>query len=395
MSTFDIKHRICAFALLFKAQCKEYMGSGSAPRSISFAALAVLTLACAQFALGPTSSSSPLPLRVAVVASWSSSRNTLAHLWLLSRVFEAATGRPLEPVQPEWLPDFLQVWLADVVLFGPYGLAADSRETAKRLRARGTLTLFFASESWIGDAHGFSDMMVNDVDISFGHRRDILDANYLRLPWWLPDVLDPSAAKGALSILPALLEPGPDPEAWRARSGFAALLSSHTSFPRPELFALMTSLGGFVSAPGRAFHNCDWPAGLPTQGNTPNEGNGKVTYLSGVRFNICPENSRYRGGGYTTEKLVHALLAGTVPIYWGDAVEADAAFFNFRRVIVFDGESNASVVEQVRRLDDEAAFRAAWFARPKLNQNAQVWVDDWAAKAINVVAAAFAASQLA
>ena len=145
-----------------------------------------------------------------------------------------------------------------------------------------------------------------------------------------------------------------------------------------------------MNAPGRAFHNCEWPAGLPDQGNTPNEGNGKVRYLSNVRFNICPENSRYPGGGYATEKLVHAILAGTVPVYWGDAVDADKAFFNFRRVIVFDGESNASVVEQVRRLHDEVPFRRDWFAQPKLAPTAKAWVADWADVATKLVAAAYA-----
>jgi hypothetical protein len=337
---------------------------------------------------------SPPPLRVAVIASWSSARNTLAHLWLLSRVFEAATGRALAPVEPEWLPDWLQLQLADVVLFGPYGEAAASREAARRLHSRGALTLFFASEFSIGEANGYGDMMVRDVDISLGHRRDIQAPNYLRMPFWLPDVLDPVKREGtALAILPALLRPGPAPEVWRARRGFAALLSSHRGFPRPALFELMSREGGFVRAPGRAFHNCEWPEGLPTQGNTPNEGNGKVTYLEDVRFNICPENSRTPGGGYATEKLVHSLLAGTVPIYWGDAVEADANFFNFRRVIVYNGSNNESVTDTVRRLESNAMFRAEWLSQPLLSPKAEAWVDEWASAAIRIVAAAAAGNR--
>lgn len=330
----------------------------------------------------------PPPLRVAVVSSWSTARNTLAHLWLLSRVFEAATGRSLAPVQPEWLPDWLQLWLADVVLFGPYGKADALRAVAARLRARGTLTIFFASEFEIGEANGVGDMMVHDVDISLGHRRNIEAPNYFRMPFWLPDVLDQNAATDTLAVLPALLRLGPSPESWRARGGFAALLSSHRGFPRPQLFELLTREGGFVRAPGRAFHNCEWPEGLPTQGNTPNEGNGKVTYLSDVRFNICPENSQSPGGGYATEKLVHSFLAGAVPIYWGDASSADAAFFNFQRVIVYNGSNNESVTMTVRRLERNAAFRAEWFSRPILQPSAQQWVDSWAKSASRLVASA-------
>lgn len=363
--------------------------------ALAIASLALLLHTVPRLAAAPQSV--PPPLRVAVVASWSSARNTLAHLWLLSRIFEAATGRALAPVEPEWLPDWLQLRLADVVLFGPYGRGKASREASRRLSVGGAITVFFASEFEIGEANGYSDMMVGDADISFGHRRDIRAPNYLRMPFWLPDVLDPGSKGGkegaTLTILPALQRQGPSPDAWRSRSGFAALLSSHRGYPRPQLFELMAREGGFVRAPGRAFHNCEWPAGLPTQGNTPNEGNGKVTYLADVRFNICPENSRTPGGGYATEKLVHSLLAGAVPVYWGDAVEADGDFFNFRRVIVYDGDSNESVISTVRQLENDANFRAEWLAQPLLSRNAQAWVSEWASAATRVVAAAFASKR--
>lgn len=41
----------------------------------------------------------------------------------------------------------------------------------------------------------------------------------------------------------------------------------------------------------------------------------KIDIIKGYNFNICYENSI--GPGYVTEKLFEALLASTVPIYWG------------------------------------------------------------------------------
>lgn len=41
----------------------------------------------------------------------------------------------------------------------------------------------------------------------------------------------------------------------------------------------------------------------------------KIDIIKDYNFNICYENSI--GTGYVTEKLFEALLAGTVPIYWG------------------------------------------------------------------------------
>ena len=41
----------------------------------------------------------------------------------------------------------------------------------------------------------------------------------------------------------------------------------------------------------------------------------KLEFLTEVKYNICPENSD--NIGYHTEKIFHALEAGTVPLYWG------------------------------------------------------------------------------
>lgn len=40
----------------------------------------------------------------------------------------------------------------------------------------------------------------------------------------------------------------------------------------------------------------------------------KKKFISKSKYNICPENSKY--SGYHTEKIFHALEAGTIPIYW-------------------------------------------------------------------------------
>lgn len=48
----------------------------------------------------------------------------------------------------------------------------------------------------------------------------------------------------------------------------------------------------------------------------------KVEFLTDVKYNICPENSK--APLYHTEKIFHALEAGCVPIYWAvDLPEKD------------------------------------------------------------------------
>ena len=62
------------------------------------------------------------------------------------------------------------------------------------------------------------------------------------------------------------------------------------------------------------------------------------------------ENSSYPG--YTTEKLLQAMQAGTVPIYWGDpSVGRD---FNAARFVnVHDYASTKAVIDKICQLDQD------------------------------------------
>lgn len=42
----------------------------------------------------------------------------------------------------------------------------------------------------------------------------------------------------------------------------------------------------------------------------------KIQFESRHKFSICFENSSYPG--YTTEKIIEAFAAKTIPIYWGN-----------------------------------------------------------------------------
>ena len=42
----------------------------------------------------------------------------------------------------------------------------------------------------------------------------------------------------------------------------------------------------------------------------------KIKFLSSYKFSISMENSN--GDGYVSEKIIDSLIAGTIPIYYGD-----------------------------------------------------------------------------
>jgi hypothetical protein len=81
----------------------------------------------------------------------------------------------------------------------------------------------------------------------------------------------------------------------------------------------------------------------------------KMEFLKQYKFTIAFENSSWPG--YTTEKLIQPLLAGSIPIYWGNPlVYRDfnpEAFVNCHDYDSFD-----EVVEQIRRIDtDDDLYR--------------------------------------
>lgn len=326
--------------------------------------------------------------RVAVCHSWADTRRVVEEMHVLSTVVQRGSGGAAGPLVAT--PYACDGWLGvprgvDVVLFGPYGPRDAVIAAARRLEGR-AVRVYLGSEPW----PTYDDGLAEHMDVSLGHRRDVDHPAYLRMPWWLPYSVAPpppsappltgaggsgggdtaAAPPPTCAFLPAL-QAAPDPEAWAARAGDAALLSSHANFPRPELYKLLTRSGRAVAAPGKAFRNMEWPPELPNSHLT-----GKVDFLARYRYNVCPENVQTgRGGGYATEKLPHAHMAGAVPLYWGDPL--DAAVWNPARVLLFNGTNGADLLAAMDALERDAAARAAWFARPALAPDAGAWLEAW------------------
>ena len=76
----------------------------------------------------------------------------------------------------------------------------------------------------------------------------------------------------------------------------------------------------------------------------------KLDWMKEYKFALVFENSSFPG--YTTEKLIEALLCGTIPIYWGNPLVSED--FNTEAFInVHDFPDFASVVEQVQKVDQD------------------------------------------
>jgi len=88
----------------------------------------------------------------------------------------------------------------------------------------------------------------------------------------------------------------------------------------------------------------------------------KIDFLSSRKFNICFESQSYPG--YVTEKILHAFLAGTVPIYWGsETVEAD---FNPRSIVnVHNFKDFDDVVKYIKTMDENDDYYEWTVNQPK------------------------------
>lgn len=76
----------------------------------------------------------------------------------------------------------------------------------------------------------------------------------------------------------------------------------------------------------------------------------KKEFQEGYKFSLAFENSTYKG--YTTEKIVQAWAAGTIPIYWGDPSIAEQ--FNEKAFINCHAYSNwDEVIEKIVEIDND------------------------------------------
>ncbi len=146
-----------------------------------------------------------------------------------------------------------------------------------------------------------------------------------------------------------LLEPRDPDLVFSEKSRFCNFIVSHAGCPERESFYRLLSRFKRVDSPGRVFNN---KAGPPREGNWFGS---KVRFMKPYKFSIVFENSSYPG--YTTEKLLSAMAANSVGIYWGNPLVSrdfnPGSFINCH-----DYPSFEAVAERVRELDqDETAYK--------------------------------------
>lgn len=102
--------------------------------------------------------------------------------------------------------------------------------------------------------------------------------------------------------------------------------------------------------------------------NTGKICSNKQQFLKNYKFNLCFENDAYRPEhpGYTTEKIVQAFAAETIPIYWGNP-DIDKEFNRNAFVNYYDFNNFEEMIEYIKELDNNDEMYLAKLNQPILS----------------------------
>lgn len=113
-----------------------------------------------------------------------------------------------------------------------------------------------------------------------------------------------------------------------------------------------------VDSGGKTLNNMGHP--LPP-GNA-----AKHEFIKQYKFNLCFENKSLPG--YTTEKVVEAMRARCIPIYWGDPLVCRD--FSPRSILSLnDFPSHEAFLDRIIEVDNDEALYRAMLSEPYFNNN--------------------------
>lgn len=185
----------------------------------------------------------------------------------------------------------------------------------------------------------------NACDYAMGFEWMDYEDRYLRVPHYMlysPDILERMEHKHELPAGFDISKDKPD---------FCSfVVSNPEGRQRNEAFRALSSYKK-VDSGGRFMNNIGGPV------------RDKLAFEEKHKFSLCFENGRH--SGYTTEKLVQAFAARTVPIYWGDP-QVERVFNKAAFIDAADYESSDALVERIKHLDSDNAAYLEMLSAPAL-----------------------------
>lgn len=210
-----------------------------------------------------------------------------------------------------------------------------------------TKTVIFTGECYSVHSLGY------DLSIGFDHEADVKDKNYIRVPLWFL-YLDWFNLRGKNELPISFLN---REGVTSKRDKFCLFVSSNPRCKeRNSIFTVLNNAKR-VDSGGRLAKNI----------NIPNDSSdsqliARNRFEMQYRFSLASENRSKPG--YCTEKIFLPFLAGSIPIYWGDAtVEVD---FNPKAFINLNGAKVNDVVNKVMEIENDPEKWAKMASTPPL-----------------------------
>jgi len=246
----------------------------------------------------------------------------------------------------------------DVVVCGPYSTHWTSLPGPK---------IFFSAENW---------PLPSDDSIALYLTPSLEeDATHLRVPTWMTFI---DWFSGSTSVptnhdvnpirFPVHFATTAHSVPFSARPEFCAfVVSNPVCALRNEVFHAVHAYKK-VNSGGALFNNIGSQLSLKYAGGGCGDVS-KYEFFSQHRFTLSFENSQ--APGYVTEKLLHAKMAGCVPLYWGSSEGVRADEFNLNSFVDLSSLPSAEkAVEVIRMLEENPRVCEQMAAMPLLTEAA-------------------------
>lgn len=143
------------------------------------------------------------------------------------------------------------------------------------------------------------------------------------------------------------------------KTKFCNFVFSNTSGKRLDILESVMNYKN-VDCAGRLKNNVGYQ--IPGRGDQRH----KIDFLRDYKFTIAAENSS--NPGYVTEKIIHPLSVGSIPIYWGSKSVSDD--FNDKAFInVHDFDSMEEVLELIKEIDSDNELYNKFLSEPIFKNN--------------------------
>lgn len=222
----------------------------------------------------------------------------------------------IDPVQPDYL------------FFSSFG--------HRHYQYKNSIKIYFTGENNVPD--------FNLCDYGLGSSHLTFEDRYFRLPLYV-------LSKGFTNLFSE--KNIPIQAAERIFCNFVFSNARAADPVRKEFFERLSNYKP-VDSGGQYLNNIGWPV------------TDKLDFIKKYKFTIAFENSSL--SGYTTEKLIDPMLAGSIPIYWGNP-SVDQDFNTDSFVWVKNKYTIDQAIEEIIYLDsDDDAYlrklRNQWICRP-------------------------------